>query len=260
MGAIGAGVVVDQRIRFCRLTSRRDMARQQAHRFTPCSATPLSRRAMLERSGFRLGMLGLASLLSADGRLVGHVRGAESYTNPMASQAAAVAGQGEACDSPVHEWRSVASRHVRSQAIAQRIRRQNPAARKPEDRAQNRGRVSLAIQIQEVRPKRHRGERDFLATWRVDRRHLRHPLDACRRAEPRAVADVDELRRSRGCCAPALVPGSPMASEPRTRTCLASSCMCPGGHPIKGRRTGNPPFLPGVYQGTLHQHPAHGNR
>ncbi len=35
----------------------------------------------------------------------------------------------------------------------------------------------------------------FAQDGRAHRRHLRHPLDARRRAEPRAVADADELRR-----------------------------------------------------------------
>jgi hypothetical protein len=43
--------------------------------------------------------------------------------------------------------------------------------------------------------KRHRGQRACSPHAAAHRRHRRHPLDARRRAQPRAVADADELRR-----------------------------------------------------------------
>src|SRR5512133_3846604 len=68
-------------------------------------------------------------------------------------------------------------------------------AARPEDRAQNGRRVWFALQVQAVRSKRYRGERAISKRRRIDRRHRGDSLDACRRAEPRAVAALDELWR-----------------------------------------------------------------
>ena len=76
-----------------------------------------------------------------------------------------------------------------------KVRRQAAARRHAADRAADRGRAAVAVQVSQVRPERHRSQRHLPQRRRVDRRHLRHPLDARRRAEPRAVAAAHELRR-----------------------------------------------------------------
>ena len=49
--------------------------------------------------------------------------------------------------------------------------------------------------FQQVRPERHRSQRDLFECRRLRRRPVHRPLDAHRHSEPRAVADDDELRR-----------------------------------------------------------------
>ena len=49
--------------------------------------------------------------------------------------------------------------------------------------------------VQEVRPERHRSQRDLLERRRLCRRSVHRALDAHRYPESRAVADDDELRR-----------------------------------------------------------------
>ena len=91
----------------------------------------------------------------------------------------------------------------------------------------------------------------FAAHGRVHRRHLRHPLDARRRAQPRAVADADELRR--GPADPARASGSWVTLRPGHREPEPARLHrhVPRRLPDRrSRRTGSPAFLPGVYQGT----------
>ena len=71
-------------------------------------------------------------------------------------------------------------------------------------RAQDRRGDGVSVQVQEVWPERHRGQRPVRPHGRNDRRDLRDPLDARRRAQSRALADADELRR-----------GAAGAAEPR---------------------------------------------
>ena len=73
---------------------------------------------------------------------------------------------------------------------------------------------------------------------------VRHPLDARRRAEPRAVADADELRRRAADPAEHRARGSPTAWAPRTRTCPASSRCAPAAIRSRRRRTGSPASCP----------------
>ena len=116
--------------------------------------------------------------------------------NPLAPKAAAVPGEGEARHLPVHERRAVARRHVRPQADAHEVCRASrcpcrtcrpsgrpaPAARR---RSQFKKYGQSGIEVSEIFP--HIAD--------LHRRHRGHPLDARGRAEPRAVAAADELRR-----------------------------------------------------------------
>ena len=162
------------------------------HPPTPIDAA-LTRRELLRRSGMGLGSLALGTLLSEAGGLARAATG--STTTPLARTAAALRAQGQAGHPPVHERRAVAGRHVRPQARADEVRGQ--AAPDANLRTERKTGAAFGspfkfkkygqsgIEVSEL----------FAHDGRARRRHLRDPLDARRRAEPRAVADADELRR-----------------------------------------------------------------
>ena len=86
--------------------------------------------------------------------------------------------EGQARHPHLLERRAVAGRHVRPQAAAQAVRRQDAAAGKPDDRAEDRNGPAVAVPVPEVWSERHRGQRDLRQDGRAHRRHLRDPLDA----------------------------------------------------------------------------------
>ncbi len=157
---------------------------------SPLADLLLTRRDLLRRSGMGFAALGLAGLLPSSQL----ARGSPALS-PLAPKEAALSRQGQARHPPVHERRPVARRYLRSQAVAGRS---TPASRcrartcAPNARPAPRFRRRSSS---EARPERHRGQRAVPARRPSMRRHLRHPLDARRRAESRAVADADELRR-----------------------------------------------------------------
>ena len=175
-----------------------------------------SRRDLLTRCGAGFGMIGLANVLAADA----------PAPNPARAEAAAPSGQGEAHHPSVHERRPVAGRYLRSQA--------GPGAVSPGQRP-----ASIAgyrtenatgglmpspfkfprcgqsgLPISEIFPQRRQ----------VRGRSLRHPLDAHRHPQPRAVDVHDEQRPSAERSGPATARGCSTAWAPRTRTCPATSC------------------------------------
>ena len=104
--------------------------------------------------------------------------------------------EGEAGHPPVHERRAVAGRHVRPQADAREVRTARRCRRRTCRTERKTGAAfgspfkfqkygQSGIEVSEI----------FSERRRVHRRHLRDPLDARRRAQSRAVADADELRR-----------------------------------------------------------------
>ncbi len=148
----------------------------------------LSRRELLLRSGMGLGALGLAGLLFEEGSLC---RGGQS----AGAAAAALSRQGEARDSFLSatagrrtSTRSTPSRPWRSTPASRCRRRCAPNARpgRPSRRRSSSRRYGQSgIEVSEL----------FAQDGRAHRRHRRHPLDVGPGAEPRAVADADELRR-----------------------------------------------------------------
>ena len=194
-------------------------------------------------------MLGLAGVLAADGLLAPAARDAAAAPARCA-QAAALRRQGQAGRPPVHERRAVAGRHVRSQAAAGQVRRQAAArptcapsarpARRCARRSSSRKYGQSGIEVSEL----------FAKTAAARRRHVRHPLDARRRAQSRAVADADELRRRPAAAAEHGLVGHLRPGHARTRTCPASSPCVPAAIRSWRRRTGESAFLPGAYQGT----------
>ena len=151
-----------------------------------------TRREALCQAGTGLGMLGLFGLLGDTGYLGtaaqrGGCRrcGEKRFAQPRFAHAPAapLSGQGQTCDPHLFEWRPVAGRHVRPQAAPQEVRRQDAAAREPDDRAEDRDRAAVSLSVPEVRPERHRGQRDLRADGPARRRHLRDPLDAGQHAQ-----------------------------------------------------------------------------
>ena len=155
--------------------------------------------------------------------------------------------------------RRTSTRSTPSRILA-KYARQTASQRKSANRAEDRGGLSLPVQIQKVRPKRHRNQRALFAPRRACRRSVRHPLDARGRSQSRTVADADELRRSPRCRGPASARGSPTDWGPKTRTCPRSSCLCPRGYPIKDTENWQSAFLPGSLSGDLRRHAVHPGR
>ena len=99
----------------------------------------------------------------------------------------------------------------------------------------------------------------FAHDGRARRRHLRHPLDARRRAEPRAVADADELRRrpadpaERGLVGH-LRPGHREPEPARLHRHVPRRLSDPGDAELAGRLPAR--RLPGH----VHRHAAHRDR
>ena len=175
------------------------------HRFFS-DASAVSRREMLLHCGTGFGALALADLMSQAGLLSAVPQGVFTGSSALrrgsgesdVAEIAAAGRQSEACDPYFLQRRGLAGRYVRSEAGAGEIRRQIAADGESEDRTKNRRGASLALQVPKVRRKRHRSQRDFPKRAQAHRRHVRHPLDARRRAESRAVAAADELRRRAG--------------------------------------------------------------
>ena len=176
-----------------------------SHEPSPFDAARLTRRELLCRSGMGFGAMALGSLLTETGFLGATARAADQTggsskssavgsVNPLLPKLPPLPGAREAGGPPVHERRTVACGHVRPQADAHEVPRQ-AGADELAHRAQDRRGVSLTLHVQEVWTERHRGQRDLRPHRGDDRRHLRRPVDARRRAQPRAVAHADELRR-----------------------------------------------------------------
>ena len=100
----------------------------------------------------------------------------------------------------------------------------------------------------------------FAKTAAAHRRHVRHPLDARRRAQSRAVADADELRRRPAAAAQHRLVGHlrPRHREPEPARLHRH---VPRRLPDRRRRrTGGRRFCPGAYQGTYIDTQAHRHR
>ena len=104
--------------------------------------------------------------------------------------------------------------------------------------------LQVALRVPASTGSRDRDQRHLSPRRAARGRPVRHPLDARRRAEPRAVADADELRRVASDPALRSAPGPSTASAPRTRTCPASSPCAPAATPSRRPRTGRRAFFP----------------
>ena len=204
------------------------------------------------------GLVGLAGVLArrpGPGRIgsssAGTGRRPKLRSNPLAPRAPQFPGQGQAGHPPVHERRPVARRHVRPQAAADEVPRQ--AAARPEPAAPSARpapRSARRSSSGSTARAASRSASSSPARAECMRRHLRDPLDARRRAQPRAVADADELRR--GPAGPAqhglvgdLRPGHREPEPARLHRHVPRRLP-----DRRSRRTGSRRSCPGVYQGT----------
>ena len=125
LGAAGASAADDERVRVYRLkpvlTERSDLCPDM---HCGLEHLALTRRELLRRCGMGLGAIGPGTTCWTAPADAAVGRG-----NPLAADAAAFSGQGQACDPSVHERRAVARRHVRPQAGVGEVRRQEAAAR-----------------------------------------------------------------------------------------------------------------------------------
>ena len=210
----------------------------------------LTRRELLQRCGMGMGAWRSGSILGSTG-IARRRRQGRRGIQSAAAEEAAVRRQGQARHPPVHERRAVARRHVRPQAAARQVRRQAAADGEPaRPSARPARRCRRRSSSRSTARAASRSASSFAHDGRAHRRHLRDPLDARRRAEPRAVAAADELRRRPAGPARASARGSPTAWAPRTRTCPASSRCAPAAIRSRSRRTGRPASCPACYQGT----------
>ena len=154
---------------------------------------PLSRREALCRMGSGFGMLSFAShggRIARQGR-----RHAEFGRACLSARIPNFKPKAKHVIFLFMNGGAVAGGHLRSTS---RCWTSTTASRCPAQsriaRAQDRQPDALAVHVQEVRPERHRSERDLPVPGRVRRRHVHDPLDVHRHPESRAVAADDEHR------------------------------------------------------------------
>ena len=154
----------------------------------------LTRRELLCRAGNGFGALALGSLLAESGFLgspaaaadqaaAGFAPSAVGSVNPLAPKGSPLPARARRV---VHLFMNGGPSHVDTFDPKPMLTKHHgkPVARQPAHRAQDRRGVSISLSIPEVRSKRHRGQRDLRPHGRDDRRDLRDPLDARRRAQP----------------------------------------------------------------------------
>ncbi len=202
-----------------------------------------------------MASLGLAGLMASQGLLLA----ADAAVSPLAPKAPPLPAKAKRV---IHLFMNGGPSHVDTfdpKPMLAQVRRQAAAARQPPHRAQDRRRLPVAVQVPEIRTKRHRSQRNLPARRRVHRRHRGHPLDARRRAQPRAVAAPDELRR--GPADPAehgvvgdVRPGQREPEPARLHRHVPRRLPDPGDAELAGRLPAR--RLPGH----LHRHAAYGDR
>ena len=154
----------------------------------------LTRRDLLRRGGLGMAWLGLAGVLG-DAGLLNAADRRNDPVNPLAPKSPHFPGKAQRV---VHLFMNGGPSHVDTfdpKPLLDKYPRQAAAVAEPAHRTQDRRRHALAVRVPALRQERHRGQRAVRPHGRLHRRHLRHPLDARRRAQSRAVADADELRR-----------------------------------------------------------------
>ena len=147
------------------------------------------------RCGVGMGLLGLTQLLGESGLLTRHAKAADA-ANPLAPKKPHFPAKAKRV---IHIFANGGPSQVDTfdpkPALDKYAGKPLPTD-EPAHRAEDRGRVPVAVQVQEARPVRARSQRTLRQHREAHRRHLRHPLDARGRAEPRAVVPADELRRA----------------------------------------------------------------
>ncbi len=141
---------------------------------------PPIRRELLSRSGMGFASVGLAGLMASQGLL----SAAESAGSPLAVKAPPLPAKAKRV---IHLFMNGGPSHVDTfdpkPMLDKFAGKALPHENLHTGAAVDRRRLSVAVQVPEARPKRHRSQRDLSARRRMHRRHRRHPFDARRRAE-----------------------------------------------------------------------------
>ena len=149
----------------------------------------LTRRELLQRCGMGFGAMALGSMLAPAAAAGGEI------ANPLLPKAAHFPAKAKHV---IHLFMNGGPSHVdtfdHKPALAKYAGQPLPMENLTTERKTGAA-LPSAVQVSQVRPERHRGERAVCEHGPLDRRHRGDPLDARRSAEPRAVAAADELRR-----------------------------------------------------------------
>ena len=204
----------------------------------------LTRRDLLTRCGTGFGALALGGLMSQ----LGLTQAAP--LNPLTPKQPHFPGKAKRV---IHLFMNGGPSHVDTfdpkPALAQ-VRRQAAAACEPPHRTQDRRRVPVAVQVPEVRPERHRGQRALPA-----RRQHASTTSAVIRSmhadvpnhEPSLMLmNCGEARQIR----PSMGSWVTYGLGTENQNLPGFIAMCPGGYPIQETQNWQSAFLPGAYQGT----------
>ncbi len=226
---------------------------------TRLAPLPLTRRDFLRRSGMGFASLGLADLMASQGL----VSAAPDAGRPSRRWPPRHRTSPPKAKRVIHLFMNGGPSHVDTfdpKPLLAKVRRQAAAAHQPPHRTQDRRGLPVAVQVPAATARAaSRSANSFPHVAAVHRRHLRHPLDARRRAQSRAVAAADELRR--GPADPAehglvgdLRPGQREPEPARLHRHVPRRLSDPGNAELAGRLPAR--RLPGH----LHRHAAHRHR
>ena len=208
----------------------------------------LNRRDMLCRAGTGLGMLGLGTLLADQGLLAASPASAAEAPGPLAPKQPHFAGKARRV---IHFFCNGGPSHVDTfdpkPALAKYAGQPLPETLRTERK------TGAAFPSPFKFDKYGQSGLEISEIFREDRRARRQPrgdpLDVCPRAQPRAVADADELRRFGAAAAErrglgAVWPGD-REPEPAGLHRDVPRRLCRS----RTRRTGSRPFCPGPIRG-----------
>ena len=215
------------------------------HPPTPLDAS-LTRRELLCRSGMGLGSLALGALLAESGGLARAATG--SIPTPLAARPPQFAPRAKRV---IHLFMNGGPSQVDTfdpkPALTKYSGKADPA--RPADRAEDRLRLRLPLQVQEVRPERARGQRALRQT-------AEHADDLCVIRSMHADVPNHEPSLMLMNCGDARQPRPSVGSwvlyglGTENQNLPGFVVMCPGGYPIAESQNWRSGFLPGIYQGT----------
>jgi hypothetical protein len=205
----------------------------------------LARRAWLQRAGVGLGALGLSQLLVDSGAACG------ATDSPLGARSPHFPGKAKRV---IHFFLNGGPSHVDTFDPKPALERSTPGnlhRYNCRTERQDRGGVSLAVQVPAIRAERAGSERHCSTRRHGSRgRHRGDPVDVRPGSESRAFADADELRRFDSAAAERRLVGDVRPGDRRTRISRVSSRCVPAGTPSRTLpRTGSRVFCPAPIRG-----------